>query len=127
MSKNINFYLFGFEFSSSVVYNGVYTYMEVSKMSQTLKRHNILFSDDEWEVIGDKAKELKVSVSEFIRKTMAKEIKERENGDLLAYINENCESVSPEEEEEINLMLKGIDDDDYSDTEEVSISDILQG
>jgi len=96
-------------------------------MSQTLKRHNILFSDDEWEVIGDKAKELKVSVSEFIRKTMAKEIQERENRDLLAYINENCESVSPEEEEEISLMLKGIDIDDYSDAEEVNISDILQG
>lgn len=95
-------------------------------MSQTLKRHNVLFSDDEWEIIGDKAKELKVSVSEFIRKTMAKEIQERENGDLLAYINENCENVSTKEEEEISLILKGINVDDYSDAEEVSINDILQ-
>lgn len=96
-------------------------------MPQVLKRHNILFSDEEWDMITDKAKELKISVSEFIRKTMTKEIQERENQDLLNYINENCEYVSPEEEEEIMLMLEGIDLDDDSDAVEVTVDDILQG
>ncbi|ADO84642.1 plasmid mobilization protein [Ilyobacter polytropus] len=96
-------------------------------MPQAFKRHNILFSDEEWELITDKAKELKISVSEFIRKTMAKEIQERENQDLLNYINQNCEFVSPEEEKDIMLLLEDIDLNDDSDGVEVTVDDILQG
>ncbi|WP_372715004.1 hypothetical protein [Ilyobacter sp.] len=96
-------------------------------MPQVFKRHNILFSDEEWDLITEKAKELKISVSEFIRKTMTKEIQERDSQDLLNYINENCEYVSPKEEEEIIRMLEGIDLDDDSDAVEVTVDDILQG
>ena len=94
-------------------------------MSSTLKRHNLLFSDEEWQAIIDKSKELRISASEFVRKTMSKEIEEQENLGLLKYINKNCEYMSRKEELEIMKIVEGLDPEDVG--VELSIEDILQG
>jgi len=96
-----------------------------SFMSQSLKRHNILFSDEDWLLITDKAKELKISASELIRKTVIKEIKHQEEIDLLNYINQNCGFASEKEEKDIMKILKDVDPEDEG--VELTLEDILQG
>jgi hypothetical protein len=94
-------------------------------MGQTLKRHNLLFSDDEWQILVDKSKELKISVSEFVRKTMTKEIEEMETTDLLNYINKNCDYMTIKEENEIMKILEEDDSNDLG--VELTVEAILQG
>jgi len=93
-------------------------------MSSTLKRHNLLFSDDEWQELVDKAKELRISVSEFVRKTMSNEIKKQEEASLLKYIDANCDFMSVEEEKEIFKLLENTDSNDEG--VELTVEDILQ-
>jgi hypothetical protein len=95
-------------------------------MGETLKRHNLLFTDEEWQNLLDKAKELKISVSEFVRRTMAKELKGIEEMELSNYILQNCGYVSEEEEKDIMKSMESFeyDEDDFV---EVSLDDILQG
>ena len=93
-------------------------------MSSTLKRHNLLFSDEEWKNLVDKSKELRMSVSEFVRKTMNNEIKKQDEIDLIKYIDDNCDYVSVEEEKEIMKILETIDSNDVG--VELTVEDILQ-
>lgn len=93
-------------------------------MGHTLKRHNLLFSDEEWQDLVDKSKELRISVSEFVRRTMSKELMKNEEIDLLNYIDSNCDFVSIEEEKELMEILNATAPNDKG--VELTIEDILQ-
>lgn len=96
-------------------------------MSLTKKRHNIFYSDFEWQTIQDYAKKVGKSASELVRELSLKALYEKDKIDLLTYINNNCENVSEEEEKEIMTKLNEINYESFSDDdfEELSLDEIL--
>lgn len=95
-------------------------------MAQISERINIMFNKEDLLEIKDYCKKKGVSFSEFARKTLMKEIREKEEQDLLKFINENCEFVEKEEEKEIKAFLKNYDES-QAEFVEVNLNDILQG
>ena len=94
-------------------------------MAQISERINIMFSKKDLLEIKDYCKKKGVSFSEFARKTLIKEIREKEEQDLLKFISENCGFVEKEEEKEIIDFMK-IYDESQAEFLEVSLNDILQ-
>lgn len=94
-------------------------------MAQISERINIMFSKKDLIEIKDYCKKKGVSFSEFARKTLIKEIREKEEQDLLKFISENCGFVEEEEEKEIINFMK-IYDESQAEFLEVSLNDILQ-
>ena len=94
-------------------------------MAQISERINIVFNREDLIEIKDYCKKKGVSFSEFIRKTAIKEVREKEEIDILKYINENCGFVSEEEEKEITNFMSEYDEV-QAEFIEVSINDILQ-
>lgn len=94
-------------------------------MAQISERINIMFSKKDLIEIKDYCKKKGVSFSEFARKTLIKEIREKEEQDLLKFISENCGFVEEEEEKEIINFMKTYDET-QAEFLEVSLNDILQ-
>ena len=93
-------------------------------MNIVKKRHQIFYSDDEWERIKEYSKKLGKSASELVRELSLSLLIEREEMDLAEYIRNNCEFVSDEEEKEIMELLKSVDPEDEG--VELTLEDILQ-
>lgn len=87
----------------------------------TIRKH-ISLKENEYELINKNAKLLGLSFSEFLRKSALLFIEQKEELSLAEFLNKHCESVSKEEQAEIDAM--NIDYDDL-DGEEMTINDFL--
>jgi TRAP-type C4-dicarboxylate transport system substrate-binding protein len=93
-------------------------------MGAVKKRHQIFYSDDEWDRIKEYSKKIGKSASELVRELSLSLLMEREKVDLAEYIRKNCEFVNEEEENEIMELLKDVDPNDEG--VELTLEDILQ-
>ena len=93
-------------------------------MGTVKKRHQIFYSDDEWDRIKEYSKKIGKSASELVRELSLSLLMEREKTDLAEYIRKNCEFVNEEEENEIMELLKDVDPNDEG--VELTLEDILQ-
>ncbi|MDP8078391.1 MULTISPECIES: hypothetical protein [Phocoenobacter] len=85
-------------------------------------RKNITLEEQDYNAILSFANKNGLSFSEMLRKTALDFIEKSENMDLLQYMNVNLESVSDEEQAEIDAL--NIDFDDLT-GEEMSVKDVL--
>lgn len=67
-------------------------------------RKNISIDEKEYNIILNYIRSNNISFSEFLRETALTFIKKQEELDLLQFLNDNCEYMSKEENEEIRKM-----------------------
>lgn len=88
-------------------------------------RKNITLSREQAEEIERFTRLNGLSFSEFLRDAAIKEIRKRNNQDLLDYLKENTDFVSDLEQKEIDKL--NLDDFKEEDFRELSIDEILRG
>ena len=90
-------------------------------------RKNITLKEEEVIIFNDYCKKTGQTLSELLRNSALKFIKEVEEMDLAEYIKFNCKEMDKVEGEEIAKIIKNIETDKDNKGVEITLDEILQG
>ncbi|WP_339069421.1 CopG family transcriptional regulator [Fusobacterium animalis] len=90
-------------------------------------RKNITLKEEEVIIFNDYCKKTGQTLSELLRNSALKFIKEVEEMDLAEYIKLNCKEMDKIEGEEIAKIIKNIETDKDDKGVEITLDEILQG
>ena len=90
-------------------------------------RKNITLKEEEVIIFNDYCKKTGQTLSELLRNSALKFIKEVEEMDLAEYIELNCKEMDKVEGEEIAKIIKNIETDKDDKGVEITLDEILQG